>query len=130
MVEIKLSGGPEKRPWLAQLTGIEVTEDGKTRFARNFKSGTNVSRRFGTTDEYVGSIHSDGIFEACEAQGRYFLVVCGTRKGILGNTDIFPDNWSEYMREHDCSYENVLEHAWGALCDAYERLQEKMKSLN
>jgi hypothetical protein len=130
MVEIKLYGSPERRPWLAQLTGLEVTEDGKTRFARNFKSGTNVSRRFGATDEYVGSIHSDGVFEAYEATCRYFLVVCGTRKIILWNKDIFPDNWSDYMRENNYSYENVWEHAWGALCDSYERLQEKMKSLN
>lgn len=130
MVEIKLSGTADKRPWLAQLTGIEETKDGKTRFARNFRSGTNVSRRFGAMDEYVGLIQCDGIFEACEAKCRYFLVVCGTRKNILWSTDIFPDNWSDYMRENNCSYENVWEHAWGALCDAYERLQENMKSLN
>ena len=104
MIEIQLSGTPEKRPWLAQLTGLEVTEDGKTRFARNF-SRTNVSKRLGASADYVGSIYSDGIFEACEARCRYFMVVCGTRKGLLWNKDIFPKNWSDYMREQECSYE-------------------------
>jgi hypothetical protein len=128
MIEIQLSGTPTKRPWLAQLCGLEVTEDDKTRFARDFKS-TTVSMRIGATDEYVGWIYNDGIFEACEARCRYFVVVCGTRKAFLSNHEIFPGNWGQYMREHDCSYEDVWAHAWEKLHNTYERMQEKMKSL-
>jgi hypothetical protein len=123
MVEIKLRGTAEKRPWIAQLTGIESIKDGKMRFARDFKSGLSVTRRFGTTDEYTGLIHSDGIYEACEAGSRYYLVTCGTRKELIWNNDIFPSNWSEYMRENDCSYEEVWEHAWGTLCNKFEWLR-------
>jgi hypothetical protein len=125
MVEIKLCGTSEKRPWLAQLTGVEVTKDGKTRFARNFQSGTSGCRRIGATDEYAGSIYSDGIYEACEARCRYFLIVFGTRKVLRWSKDIFPKNWSEYMREHNCSYGDVWEQAWGMLCNTYECMRLK-----
>ena len=120
MQEIRLRGTAEKRPWIARLTGVERTEDGKIRFNRDFKSGVSVYRRFGSTDEYTALIHGDGIYEASEARCRYYLVVCGTRKDFVWNEEIFPTSWRDYMRENGCSYEDIWERAWSTLWNRFE----------
>lgn len=120
MQEISLRGTAEKRPWIARLTGVERTEAGSIRFMRDFKSGMSVYRRFGSTDEYNVLIHGDGIYEASESGSRYYLVVCGTRKDLVSNDEIFPTSWRDYMRENGCSYEDVWERAWSTLSNRLE----------